>query len=239
MKTALNVTNSGTGWKTEEVSVTDALLNNGDPIKGADLVLENTGGTNCRFHMIESTRDVVSGGTASVSGVSIDNCPTADLGVGATHQLTATVSPSDATDKSLSWSSSNTSVATVNASGLVTAVAAGTADITVTTTDGGFTSSCTFNVSTEVDYVTITSPSEGETIIGTNVLVVASGYAAAGIERMRFRIDEGIYDGVLTPPYEYTFTDVAEGSHTLEVQMKDNLGNRILSDPVIITVSSD
>lgn len=57
MKTALSVTNGGIGWQTAEVTVNDALLDNGDPIKGADLVLENTGGTNCRFHMIELERD--------------------------------------------------------------------------------------------------------------------------------------------------------------------------------------
>ena len=47
--------------------------------------------------------------------------------------------PDDATDKSVSFGSSDEAVATVDNEGLVTAVAAGTATITVTTTDGGFT----------------------------------------------------------------------------------------------------
>ena len=59
---------------------------------------------------------------------------------------TATVSPESATDKSLTWSSSDPDVASVNADGLVTAHKPGTAVITVATGDGGFTASCTVNV---------------------------------------------------------------------------------------------
>ncbi|RYQ51449.1 Ig-like domain-containing protein [Bifidobacterium pseudolongum] len=58
-----------------------------------------------------------------------------ELKAGATKQLSATVSPSNATDRSVSWKSSNTSVATVDASGKVKAVKGGTA--TVTATVGG------------------------------------------------------------------------------------------------------
>ena len=59
MKTALAVTNEvGHGWLSKEVMLEDALLNNGGP-KGADLVLQNTGGTNVKFHLIELERDVV------------------------------------------------------------------------------------------------------------------------------------------------------------------------------------
>lgn len=63
------------------------------------------------------------------------------LNPGVTRQLTATVRPDDATDKSVTWTSSNTSVATVSSSGLVTAVAAGEATITCTANDGSGKSS--------------------------------------------------------------------------------------------------
>jgi uncharacterized protein YjdB len=66
-----------------------------------------------------------------VSDVAVDPA-TASLGVGATQQLTAIVYPSDADDKSVTWLSSDESVATVNSSGLVTGVAAGSATITCT-----------------------------------------------------------------------------------------------------------
>ncbi len=53
MKTALEVTNEvGQGWLSKEVELDDALLDNGGP-RGADLVLQNTGGTNVKFHLTE------------------------------------------------------------------------------------------------------------------------------------------------------------------------------------------
>ena len=57
---------------------------------------------------------------------------TAELTIGETLQLTASVSPSSATNKEVSWSSSNQSVASVSPSGLVTAIGVGTVTITVT-----------------------------------------------------------------------------------------------------------
>lgn len=71
----------------------------------------------------------------AVTGVTVS--PTsATLNVSATQQLTATVIPSNATNKTVTWSSTNSGVATVSSSGLVTAVGAGTATITATTQDG-------------------------------------------------------------------------------------------------------
>lgn len=70
--------------------------------------------------------------------------------------LSASVVPIDADNQNVSWSSSDNSVATVDETGTVTAVAAGSATITVTTQEGGFTASCTVTVST---YVAPTSPS--------------------------------------------------------------------------------
>jgi len=60
--------------------------------------------------------------------------------------LTATVLPANATNQNVTWTSNNTSVATVNNNGLVTAVSAGTATITVTTEDGSFTATSVITV---------------------------------------------------------------------------------------------
>ena len=87
-----------------------------------------------------------------VTGVSL-NKTTTTIETGKTESLTATVAPSNATDKGVTWASSATAVATVDGSGKVTAVKAGTADITVTTKDGSKTATCV---------LTVTAPPEPE-----------------------------------------------------------------------------
>lgn len=82
--------------------------------------------------------------TISVTSVSLDNS-LLNLIVDDIYSLTATVSPSNATNKNVTWSSSNTSVATVS-SGKITAVSAGSATITVKTEDGGYTATCSVKV---------------------------------------------------------------------------------------------
>lgn len=86
----------------------------------------------------------------AVTGVSLDKT-TADIytvdgdTTPNTVTLKETIAPANATNKNVTWSSSNKNVATVN-NGVVTAVAEGTATITVTTVDGGFTATCTVTV---------------------------------------------------------------------------------------------
>lgn len=74
------------------------------------------------------------------------NKTTTSLVVGANETLTATVAPTNATDKTVTYKSSDTSVATVDSTGKVSGVKAGTADITVTTKDGSKTAKCTVTV---------------------------------------------------------------------------------------------
>jgi len=82
-----------------------------------------------------------------VTGVSISPSGTINLKVGETTTLTATVSPSDATIKSVKWSSSNTAVADVTySSGVVSAKSVGNATITVSTNDGNKIATCEVTV---------------------------------------------------------------------------------------------
>lgn len=73
------------------------------------------------------------------------NQNTINAKIGSSVQLEATVGPSDAADKRVTWSSSNPAVATVDDSGRISVIAAGTATITVTTVIGGHTASCIIN----------------------------------------------------------------------------------------------
>lgn len=83
--------------------------------------------------------------TIPVLGVTLDK-QTMNLTAGSTGSLTATINPANAANKSLTWTSDNTAVATVNENGVVTAVAEGTAKITVKTADGEKTAVCTVTV---------------------------------------------------------------------------------------------
>lgn len=119
---------------------------------------------------------VADSGPVSVTGVTL-NQNSASIEVGDTLQLTATVSPSNATNKAVTWSSNHTNIATVS-NGLVTGVAAGSATITVTTSDGSYTATCTVTVTAVVyvDYKLATSLVAGKKylIVNTNS---GSGYA--------------------------------------------------------------
>ncbi len=91
-----------------------------------------------------------------VTGVSLNKSNTT-LQVGSNEILTATVAPANATNKVVTWTSSNTSVATVE-NGVVTAVGVGSATITVTTTDGSFTATCAVTVKEKLTAPVITAP---------------------------------------------------------------------------------
>ena len=82
--------------------------------------------------------------SVAVTGVELNKTSTS-IEVGSNETLTATIAPADATNKNVTWTSSNTDVATVDG-GVVTGVAEGTATITVTTVDGNFTATCTVTV---------------------------------------------------------------------------------------------
>lgn len=81
----------------------------------------------------------------SATSVSLSGCTGGNLAALATRQLTATVLPSGAVQTG-TWTSSDPTKATVNSSGLVTGVAAGSTTITFTSTDGGFTATCVITV---------------------------------------------------------------------------------------------
>jgi hypothetical protein len=98
----------------------------------------------------------------------------ATIGVGFTTQLSASVTPANATNKSVSWSSSNIAVATVDDNGLVLAVAPGSAVITATTHDGGLTSTSNIVVSTSYQAEMYTSES------GTAISAANSGFTGTG-----------------------------------------------------------
>lgn len=102
---------------------------------------------------VTAIEDTTQTQTIAVTGITLDKTSTS-LTKGNTQILTATVAPVNATNKTFSWASSNSTVATV-INGVVTGKEVGTSTITVTTADGGKTASCNLTV-TETE--TNTSP---------------------------------------------------------------------------------
>jgi formylglycine-generating enzyme required for sulfatase activity len=88
----------------------------------------------------------------SVTGITLDKTTTI-IEMGGTATLWATVTPENAANKTVSWSSNNPGVATVSSTGVVNTVAAGTAIITATAQDGGRTATCEVTVITAITLI--------------------------------------------------------------------------------------
>jgi len=133
----------------------------------------------------------------SVTGVSL-NKSSMSLYIDEEYTLTATVDPSNATNKDVTWSSNDSSVASVDENGKVTAKKAGTATITVTTVDGSKTATCTVTVSERpASYVVTFTPykQEGTGLISQYIIAVTkNGEAFTNYDKI-------IYDGKPTGSY--------------------------------------
>ena len=139
-----NATDKTVTWSTSDESV--ATVSSNGLVRGiaygtATITATSSNGltATCTVHVVPTP----------VEGVSLNKTSTTLIINGSTYgteQLIATITPADAVNKNVTWTSSNPAVATVSDTGLVTAVAKGTATITVTTVDGGYTASCTVRV---------------------------------------------------------------------------------------------
>ena len=104
-------------------------------------------------NLIITLDEAIEIGAVPVTGITLDKT-SGTLAVGDTVTLTATVLPSNASNKNVTWETSDSSVATV-ANGVVTALSAGTAVITARTTDGDYTASYTLTVESQtIDLLT-------------------------------------------------------------------------------------
>lgn len=183
-----------------------------------------------------------------VTGVSL-NESSASLQPEGTLQLVATVEPADATDKRVTWSSSNSAVASVNSQGLVTAWNTdGEAVITVKTRDGNFTATCSVTVSAHIPEVQEIALSGGQ----ENIVWYANRWTWFGVKITPYTASNVHFTAVSSDPnvFEVTGIDyseypdeyqigsislrfVGEGEATLTLTSEDN-PNVTASYPVIV-----
>ena len=171
-----NATNKAVTWKSDNTSVAtvDSTGKITAKAEGTATITATTKDGNYKATVDVTVKSI------KVTGVSV-SASSATLYVGDTKTITATVSPKDATNKDVEWKSDNTSVATVSSAGKITAVKAGTANITVTTKDGGYSKTVAVTVKEKVAATGITisgstSGTEGGTIQLTATLTPSDTY---------------------------------------------------------------
>lgn len=121
----------------------------------------------------------------AVTGISLSE-EEIKLMPGDSRQLTSTITPENADDKSVTWSIKDSSIASVDQNGLVTAKKIGETTITVTTKDGGFTATCAINV---VDITGMVSAK-----ISTSSTVSINGYIQPGSSIGTYLSNESSYN---------------------------------------------
>ena len=157
-----------------------------------------------------------------VTGVSLDES-SITLDVGGNQTLTATVTPEDATNKKVRWSSDNEDVATVSEDGVVTAVAGGTAVITATTHDGLFTASCTVTVNASDAAPSITTDTLPDGKAGE---AYSQTLTATGTAPITWSIDGGLPAGLSLnkDTGEISGTPTADGTAKFTVKAENSAG---------------
>ena len=169
----------------------------------------------------------------SVTGVSLDES-SITLDVGGNQTLTATVTPEDATNKKVCWSSDNEAVATVSEDGVVTAVAGGTAVITATTHDGLFTASCTVTVNAPDAAPTITTDTLPDGKVGE---AYSQTLTATGTAPITWSIDGGLPAGLSlnADTGEISGTPTADGTAKFTVKAENSAGSDTKELSITIT----
>lgn len=108
-----------------------------------ELIIDND--TPSRTGEIMYIQKTAAATTVAVTGVSLNKTSTS-LTVGQNETLVATIAPADATNKTLAWSSADSTIVSVTSAGVINGVKTGTAKITVTTADGSFSATCEVTV---------------------------------------------------------------------------------------------
>ena len=169
----------------------------------------------------------------SVTGVLLDES-SITLDVGGNKTLTATVTPDNATNKKVRWTSDKEAVATVSEDGVVTAVAGGTAVITATTHDGLFTATCTVTVNAPDAPPSITTDTLPDGKVGE---AYSQTLTATGTAPITWSIDGGLPAGLSlnADTGEISGTPTADGTAKFTVKAENSAGSDTKELSITIT----
>jgi uncharacterized protein YjdB len=165
-----NASNAAITWSSSNpasVTVSNGLVTAVSP-GSATITVSSTDGSNIFAIVLATVTDIP---IIPVSSITL-NQTSATLHPTNTLSLTATITPSNATDKTVVWSSTSAN-ATVNSSGVITAVSAGSAVIRATTVSGNLTATCTVTITISVASVTVSPTSFALNVGSTKSLTVA------------------------------------------------------------------
>ena len=150
--TPSNATNQLVTWSSSDSSITTVSNGEvtGEAVGYAVITVKTADGGKIATCLVTVTAPI------AVTGVTVSPS-TLTLSVGgAAGRLTGTITPANATNMEVTWSSSDTSIASVSYYGQVTGLAVGTPTITATTVDGSFTATCSVTVTAPVAVTSVT-----------------------------------------------------------------------------------
>ena len=235
-----NATNKNINWTSSDTSVATVDNNGRVTAKkaGTTTIIVSSDDGNKKATCKVTVKNI------NVAGISISES-NLNLIRGNSHSLTATINPSNATNKNITWTSSDTSIATVNSSGKVTAISEGIATITATTNDGGFTATCTVNVTNP--------PLSAKGSIGYSIISSSAGLHGGISVDIKATGGTGKYtyyyiklyasDGVLigqtstTTNNEIFVSGYKNGSYYAEFEVRDSNGTVYTGKTGITTIS--
>ena len=170
-----NATNQSVTWSSGNPAVAT--------VSATGLVTGVSGGTTTvTATAVDGGRTAVSTITVTVPVTGVTLTPqTAILRVGGTVQLTAGVTPSNATNQAINWGSGNPAVATVSATGLVTGVAEGVATVTATAAEGNFAATTAITVDATRPDIAATYPATTTEASVTLRITASDNTAVAGL----------------------------------------------------------
>lgn len=233
-----NATRKGITWTSSDTNV--ATVTNG-VVKGISAGTATITATTKDGNFTDTCEVTVM--QNAVTGIRISE-KLIDLGMGYKKQITATIMPDDATDKSVEWTSENPEIATVSDNGTITGKSYGRTVVTATTTDGGYTAKCVVRVK-PIDVVDATGNNEfvsentdaNTAFTGSaNSAVISQTGASDGAEAHK---DFEVYDsGKVELEYRLTTGGVkVDGSnwnwtgheYTMGMKLLDSEGNNIVN----------